>query len=357
MKALAERARQLGNTLYPKVCALLADGDTKFPRQFDLQFKKRLPNGNTADSPPNRVRLNATHARMFRDKPGMLDQVLIHEMAHVAQHYEQPIIGRWLVRSHDPPAHWAEGIADYVCFKLGETNGRCAQCDFSYPDFRSGYSCAGAFLLYVERTYNSDLVRQLNTRLRHGGYSDEFFANATGRSLPQLWMEFQQTAAFTPNAARMLALRQALGYVQGKPPEDVEQRFKAFVDQNADALTRELLKAVRVPAAGDLQARLVGFLYLTQPGGAAETFMARLQKAGKLPGFAKGEKGTLSSFLNADALSVSFPVNRSFTATKRGEPSCYHYELARASAEAEWQLQRAWRTNPDGTVAEEYLAR
>jgi hypothetical protein len=36
MKALAERARQTGNQMYPSVCALLADGNWDFPLMFAL---------------------------------------------------------------------------------------------------------------------------------------------------------------------------------------------------------------------------------------------------------------------------------------------------------------------------------
>jgi hypothetical protein len=356
LKDLAERARQVGNARYPAVCALLADGETKFPLQFDIQFKKSLPKGHIADSPPTRVRLNASCAGLFREKPALFDQVLIHEMAHVAQHYDRPIIGRWLVRNHDPPSYWREGIADYVCFKLGETNDRCAQCDFLYPDFRSGYSCAGAFLLFVEQTGRSNIVPQLNTRLRDGGYSDEFFEHVTGKGLPELWTDFQQTRAFTPHAARMLELRRTLGYVQGTPPKDIEQRFKRLLDEPANAAARDFLQYIGLPGtpAGNLQTRLAAYLYATQPGGTAELYMIGLQKAGRLPGFSKGEKGTLSSRLGSSELMPSFPARRSFTATKRGESSTYHYEVARSSESSEWQVRRAWRTAPDGRVAEEY---
>ena len=45
MKELAERARQVGNEMYPKVLALLADDTAKLPRQFDIVFKKHTWGG------------------------------------------------------------------------------------------------------------------------------------------------------------------------------------------------------------------------------------------------------------------------------------------------------------------------
>jgi hypothetical protein len=360
LKDLAERARQVGNTMYPEVCALLGDGGEDFPRHFDVEFKRRLPKGNAADAPIGRIRLNAQYADEFRRKAGQFEQVVIHELTHVAQRYWQPIVGRWLSYSHDPPTYWVEGIADYVSFKLGGTNGwRCAHCDFLYPDYRNGYSCAGAFLLHLERTYNSNIVRQLNTRLRHGGYSEAFFLNATGKELPELWAEFRQTPAFTPDAARMLELQQALGYVNGKPPKHLAQRLDTLAEQRTDAFTRDLLKSARIwgQKVPDLQGRMALYLYFTQPGGSAEAFLVQLKKDGKVPGFVEGEKGTLSGFLSASNLTTSYPVTRSFTATKQGNSSLYHYEVARASAGGEWHLQRAWRTDPEGVIAEEFSVR
>jgi hypothetical protein len=82
-----------------------------------------------------------------------------------------------------------------------------------------------------------------------------------------------------------------------------------------------------------------------------------LQEKQGLPGIAKGEHGILNGFLHHRDLTVKFPAMRLFTASKRGNDSTYHYGVSRASQEAEWQIDRAWRTNPDGTLAEEYAVR
>jgi hypothetical protein len=269
-KALAERVRQVGNEMYPKVCALLADGNSDFPRRFDICLKKRVENGHSGETRITHIYLNAGYLDQFKNDPAALDQLVVHEMAHVAQHYYRPILGGWVVLDSHPPFGWEEGMADYVCFKLGETNGLdCPQCGFEFPHYRNGYSCAGAFLLYLDTTYNSNIVRQLNTVLRQGKYSDRFFIKATGKELAELWAEFQRTPAFTPNASRMLELQQTLGFADGRPPKDVEHRFKMFVYQHTDTLTKDLLKSARVTglAPEDIQTRMAVFLYFTQPGG------------------------------------------------------------------------------------------
>lgn len=356
MKVFADRARQIGNEMYPKVCALLADGDSEFPRRFDISFKKRLPHGDSGETRITQICLNASYFNVLQDNPAAFDQMLIHEMAHVAQHYYRPLIGKWMTLNPHPPSCWEEGIADYIFFKLSQTNGwRCAECGLAFPHYRNGYSCAGAFLLYLD-TYNPNLVRQLNTALRRGRYSDKFFADATGKGLPELWVEFQQTAAFTPNAKRMLELQQSLGYVDSKPPKDIERRFKAYVNQHTDAITKDLIKFAHVPglSMGDIQARMAILLYFTQPGGAAEAYMDNLRNEQKVPGFSKEEHGTLIGFLRPGDLNSTFPLVRSFTATKQGDSSAYHYTVSRPSQESGWKLQRAWRTNSDGQVVEEY---
>src|SRR5256885_2357440 len=81
MKELAEHARQLGDEMYPRVLALLADDAAKLPQQFDIVFNKRTWRGMGGVTLGARVRLNAG---WLANNPASLDAILIHEMAHVA---------------------------------------------------------------------------------------------------------------------------------------------------------------------------------------------------------------------------------------------------------------------------------
>src|SRR6266542_4304454 len=135
VKEFAERARRIGNEMYPRVLAVLADDTSKLPKQFDIIFKKHTWRGNPGVTFGNRIRLNAD---WVAKNPAGLDMVLVHEMAHVAQAY------KWY-HWFSTPSYWSEGMADYARFKLGYTNGwRCPQCSVEFPHFTSGYSCAGA---------------------------------------------------------------------------------------------------------------------------------------------------------------------------------------------------------------------
>ncbi len=51
LKELAERARQIGNEVYPKILALVMEDTSKAPHEFDIVFKKRLK-PNEPDSVP-----------------------------------------------------------------------------------------------------------------------------------------------------------------------------------------------------------------------------------------------------------------------------------------------------------------
>src|SRR5207249_5670894 len=83
-KDLAERARQIGNEVYPKILTLLADDRSKLPRQFDIIFKKHISSGAPGVTLGKRIRLNAA---WLGNHPVYLNLVLSHEMAHVAQGY------------------------------------------------------------------------------------------------------------------------------------------------------------------------------------------------------------------------------------------------------------------------------
>src|SRR5687768_15936641 len=103
-RELAERARGLGNEVYPKILTLLADHPSKSPPQFDIVFKKDLK-GNFGQTVGATINLRAD---WFARNPADLDALLVHEMTHVAQQC-----------GTDAAFHWVEGIADYVCFKFG----------------------------------------------------------------------------------------------------------------------------------------------------------------------------------------------------------------------------------------------
>lgn len=337
---LAERARRLGNEAYPKILALLADDRAAMPQQFNIVITRQLaqnhrraamrrarnwtkgviPVGVTYEvSAATLGRTIQLDADTFVRNPDALDATLVHEMTHVAQHCLLP-----------PSApHWYEGIAAYVPYKLGYTNGSsCPRCSDVFPHYTYGYACAAAFLLFVEENYGLNVVRQLNSEVRRGSYADAFFARTTGASLDELWARFQQTPAFTPEAAGLLKLRDALGYVGGRPPKDLKARVVAYLKEQPEGVST--LDAIH--------------------------FLDGLAKRNQLPGLRQGARmeWRVPIATPGRAGVEDYPPSRTLKGNMKGDSLDYLYVVVRHPQEGAWKLERAWRTSRDGGFAEEY---
>ena len=87
------------------------------------------------------------------------------------------------------------------------------------------------------------------------------------------------------------------------------------------------------------------------PKGVAEllAFVKELKARGELPGWTKGDPGTfLSSRLDSPSGSGTIETQ------KTGDPSTYHYKVARLAPGASWKLEKAWRTDASNRLIEEY---
>src|SRR5579872_2298757 len=271
MQGLAERTRRVGNEMYPKVCALLAEDSSKPPKHFDIVLRKHVAVRAHGMGMSNGYVSGTTvclDAHFLEQNSNDLVAMLVHEMAHVAQQYRITLWGVSIWTR--APFYWEEGIADYACQKLVYTNGwNCPPCSAQFPHYTSGYSCAAAFLMYVETGHGSNVVRRLNSELRRGSYSDKFFARATGKNLDALWTEFEKTPVFTPVALGLNRLCEALGYVDGKPPRDIDARFEFYLQQHPEMRrVDEAFRYVSGKPPRDMQDRFTLYLMFQQPLGA-----------------------------------------------------------------------------------------
>jgi len=89
---------------------------------------------------------------------------------------------------------------------------------------------------------------------------------------------------------------------------------------------------------------------------AAGDFLYELHKLGRLPGDSKDDHGKVTS--EDVPLSTSdemhYPILRSFYVVKNGDPATYRYTVTRASKDATWRLQRAWKTDAQGQTVMEW---
>lgn len=125
--------------------------------------------------------VNADYVESYLDANGAreaafeVEGILTHEIAHFYQ-YGQGAPG-WLV----------EGIADWVRLSAGYGNWMTSP-NGNYTD---GYQVTASFLHWIAGTYGADFVVELNARIGESGYSDGFFVELTGKTVDQLWTEYQ----------------------------------------------------------------------------------------------------------------------------------------------------------------------
>jgi hypothetical protein len=188
--------------------------------------------------------------------------------------------------------------------------------------------CAAAFLLFVEANHDAQIASELNRALHNFTYSDDFFKNATGESLAELWKEFQHTPPFTSSARSILGLEESLGFVNGQPT----RRLTAAEQRK---FTRER-----------------AFLVLSEkPGGSviadAYRFMNQLRDNNQLPGWRKDEPGVTSLTLtNAELRKTpTYPYRCTVEAVKDADGLTYHYTVTREAPSADWKLEKSWVTN------------
>jgi glycerophosphoryl diester phosphodiesterase len=112
-----------------------------------------------------------------------------HELMHVVQSYRYGAPG-WLT----------EGIADYARYKYGLYN---TQAGWGLPDYRSGqnytdaYTVTARFLVWLDKYVRPGIVKELDTRLRNGTYTDNTWNELTGQSVDRLWQTYAADPSLT----------------------------------------------------------------------------------------------------------------------------------------------------------------
>jgi hypothetical protein len=91
----------------------------------------------------------------------------------------------------------------------------------------------------------------------------------------------------------------------------------------------------------------------------AKDLFSQMKKIGELPGLSKDERGEVSLWITGGKKPDDpgiYPFSPTFNVTKIGDASKskYHYTFVKASENAPWKLQKAWRTDAKGHTVEEY---
>lgn len=168
----AAKAKKLVEEWHPKIAERLASEGYTPPAEVTIVFKKNM-RGIAATS-GNKISVAAKWVTDHPDDFGMI----IHEYAHVVQSYPKydPV---WLV----------EGVADYIRYHVMEPD-RAPRFDARKQRYTDGYGVTAAFLAFVEKKYDKQLVSKLNVALRETKYKEELWKESTGKTLDELWKEF-----------------------------------------------------------------------------------------------------------------------------------------------------------------------
>ncbi|MEG4813420.1 basic secretory protein-like protein [Microcoleus sp. K5-D4] len=166
----AKNLPELCKKKYPEIKGLLVQDAYQAPNNIQIVFENGEGFAHTVG---NKITLFIPYFQEHSDDYG----AVVHEMAHVAQNYQKSVPG-WLV----------EGIADYIRFRMGYSDSSKLSCRNNLHYSSSVYSCAPAFVNYIEKT-NNGVIAKLNAALKQEGYKDELFSKYTGKTVEQLWQE------------------------------------------------------------------------------------------------------------------------------------------------------------------------
>ena len=159
---------------HPRIVNLLPSKGVKPPQRITLRLRKS--DDGIAGTSGTTITVSSHWIEKHPDDLGLV----LHELVHVIQAYPSAEPG-WLT----------EGIADYL--RWGIYEGK-AQAWFPRPQakqgYKQGYQAAAGFLLWLESDLAPGIVKQLNSAMRRGTYSEELFKTESGHSLDELWDKY-----------------------------------------------------------------------------------------------------------------------------------------------------------------------
>lgn len=174
-QAWAERAKEMVELWHPIVSAYLDAPLHPGEKEIKLVFKDMK---GVAATSKNVITIASGWVRSHPEDLGMV----LHELVHVVQDYP-PTQSVWLM----------EGIADYIRFWMAEPEGQPKGFNRGKENYRNGYRTTGAFLAWIEKQYQTPIIRDANAALRRGTYKDSLFEEKTGKNLDALWTEFMDS--------------------------------------------------------------------------------------------------------------------------------------------------------------------
>ncbi len=172
MADYAQRLKKVCEDNYDLVCKELREDGFAPPTKVTIQIKQMNGVAYTAGGT---ITCAAAYFKSHPDDVG----AVVHELAHVVQHYRRGGTPGWVV----------EGVADYVRWFNYEPVNKRPHVNPRRAKYTDSYQTTAAFLNWIN-TNHADFVRTLNTAARHGQYTDEIWKKQTGQTVDELWAKF-----------------------------------------------------------------------------------------------------------------------------------------------------------------------
>ncbi|MCH5584365.1 basic secretory family protein [Shimazuella sp. AN120528] len=150
----------------------------KARKEFFVKFEKNkdYPIAYTLG---NTIYIHPDYAKNNPDDQGML----VHEMCHILQAYPNGV---------KVPSWFVEGFADYARYRYSNLdNWRFPKVDKNQK-YTDSYRVTARFFMWINHIKSPGSILKIHQRVQNNYYSDNLFEEYTGKTLDELWQEYQQ---------------------------------------------------------------------------------------------------------------------------------------------------------------------
>jgi hypothetical protein len=164
---------------YPIIVEALPSEGYTAPQRFTVTFRKDMR--GVAATGGTRVMCAGDWFKKNLD--GEAVGAVVHELVHVAQQY----------RGRNNPGWLVEGVADYLRWFQYEPEALRPRPNPARAKYTDSYRVTAAFLNYLSKTLDKDLVKKFNVAMRQGKYTPDLWKQYTGKTVEELWDDYMKT--------------------------------------------------------------------------------------------------------------------------------------------------------------------
>lgn len=163
--------------VYPKLVKTFNKKSTR-----EVLFVIDTAYGGVAEASGNRILFSAKYMKAHNTD---ID-VVTHETMHIVQGYGYGSGPVWLT----------EGIADWVRYRYGVDNigSKWALPEFNEKQsYKNSYRITARFFEWLEQNVKPGLIAALDDQLRQHTYTEQSWANLTGKTVDELWADYAKS--------------------------------------------------------------------------------------------------------------------------------------------------------------------